>query len=829
MVEREDKQILPHEETIEILNLGSEEDKKEIKSGTIILAKGRQSLIELLREYKDVFAWSYEDMSEEVKKQFDAGFLKVAKYPEWVENGVPVPKKDGKVRMCVDYRDLNRANPKDNFPLPHIDTLVDNTDGTSYFRLMDGFQVMSFGLKNAGITYQRAMVTLFHEMMHKEIKVYVDDMIVKARTEEEHIKNLRKLFQRLNKCQLKLNPSKCTVGVTSRKLLGSVVSKKGIEVDPDKWKMNFDGASNALGYGIGAILVSPDGKHYPFTSQLNFDCTNNMAEYEACILGLRVAIELAGYVLDGDILYNKSHDHVLLQCVDTKEARTIIEEVHEGVCGTHANGHAMAKQIMRFGYYWSTLETDCINFSRKYHKCQIYGDKLYTPPHPLHIMIAPWLFSMWGMTSTRATLFSLAYWIEAVLPIEVEIPSLRVLSEVKLDETEWVQARWFKMKTRKGRLETREGLRLKTRKRQLENCVNSEFVHDGVGNLAVHGELHTLTHYHNPQDPLDRSYTQHKAYAMSGHKKLKSWDTRDCSTMWDNPREMFGFPHGNLPRFGEVIVTDERQFSCWFNCWNSRHERGCRKSGSHEVTGKREGEELGEFESSVLGLAVVRVKVATKAWWLAGSIEWGVNEPSRARVLLSSTRLKNSEMELDSIRKLASLKFSNSTGNPKLKLGCSTQQRLRLQEDHSESGTSIIEVDLPHEESLSVPYSAHSKSVPFKESETEVATTSVAVEIPIEKHPVQSTEVQVIDKYVIEEEPIKEAKHQHSTSGSSVVSIEKYEDDADDWLKEETSEAVRTSATTVPFDNDEDVSFSDLEDEDDVPISYKKVSSGSDS
>ncbi|KAL4291229.1 hypothetical protein GQ457_14G014460 [Hibiscus cannabinus] len=114
---------------------------------------------------------------EEVKKQVEVGFLKVAKYPEWVANIVPVPKKDGKVRMCVDYRDLNRASPKDNFPLPHIDTLVDNTSGNSWFSFMDGFsgynqikmhpedmekttfvtmwgtfcyQVIPFGLKNAG-------------------------------------------------------------------------------------------------------------------------------------------------------------------------------------------------------------------------------------------------------------------------------------------------------------------------------------------------------------------------------------------------------------------------------------------------------------------------------------------------------------------------------------------------------------------------------------------------------------------------------------------------------------------------------------------------------
>ena len=59
-------------------------------------------------------------------KQFNAGFLAVTSYPQWVANIVPVPKKDGKVRMCVDYRDLNRAILKDYFPLPHIDILVEN-------------------------------------------------------------------------------------------------------------------------------------------------------------------------------------------------------------------------------------------------------------------------------------------------------------------------------------------------------------------------------------------------------------------------------------------------------------------------------------------------------------------------------------------------------------------------------------------------------------------------------------------------------------------------------------------------------------------------------
>jgi len=200
-------------------------------------------------------------IKDEVEKQFNARFLAVATYPQWVANVVPVPKKDGKVRMCVDYQDLNRVSPKDDFPLPHIDILVDNIAKFLLFSFMDGFsgynqikmtlediekttfitpwgtfcyKVMSFGLKNARATYQRAMVTLFHDMIYKEIEVYVDDMIAKSRSEEEHHVNLRKLFERLRKFKLRLNPAKCTFGVRSEKLLGFIVSQRGIEVDLDK-------------------------------------------------------------------------------------------------------------------------------------------------------------------------------------------------------------------------------------------------------------------------------------------------------------------------------------------------------------------------------------------------------------------------------------------------------------------------------------------------------------------------------------------------------------------------------------------------------------------
>ena len=78
-------------------------------------------------------------MKGEIQKQPSVGFLLVVKYLEWLANVIPVPKKDGKVRVCFDFRDLNKANPKDDFPLPHIDMLVDSMTGHSMLSFMDEF------------------------------------------------------------------------------------------------------------------------------------------------------------------------------------------------------------------------------------------------------------------------------------------------------------------------------------------------------------------------------------------------------------------------------------------------------------------------------------------------------------------------------------------------------------------------------------------------------------------------------------------------------------------------------------------------------------------
>ena len=122
-----------------------------------------------------------------------AGFIKPIQHPRWLSNIVPVKKKNGQIRCCVDFRNLHRAYPKDEFPLLNMDLLIDFMVGSTMFSFMDGFSgynqirmaprdaektsfrtpmgnfyytIMPSGLKNAGATYQRAMTAIFHDMMH---------------------------------------------------------------------------------------------------------------------------------------------------------------------------------------------------------------------------------------------------------------------------------------------------------------------------------------------------------------------------------------------------------------------------------------------------------------------------------------------------------------------------------------------------------------------------------------------------------------------------------------------------------------------------------------
>ena len=200
-------------------------------------------------------------ITKEIEKLLAVGFVKPIQHPQWLSNIVPVKKKNGQIRCYVDFLNLNKACPKDEFSLPSMDVLIDSTVGHEMFSFMDSFSgynqtrmspkdaektafrttkgnfyyiVMPFGLKNAGATYQRTMTTIFHDMMHREIEDYVDDVVVKSKTREGHLETLRKVLERCRVNKLRMNPLKCAFGVSAGKFLGFLVHKRGIDVDPAK-------------------------------------------------------------------------------------------------------------------------------------------------------------------------------------------------------------------------------------------------------------------------------------------------------------------------------------------------------------------------------------------------------------------------------------------------------------------------------------------------------------------------------------------------------------------------------------------------------------------
>jgi hypothetical protein len=163
--------------------------------------------------------------------------------------------------VCIDYTSLNKHCPKDPFPLPRIDQIIDSTVGCARFSFLDAYsgynqiklkkedkektafitpygvfcyQVMPFGLKNARATYQRMMQNCLRSQIGHNIQVYIDDVVITTRKEESLISDLAKKFDNLNRYKLKLNPTKYSFGVSAGQLLGFLISARGIEANPGK-------------------------------------------------------------------------------------------------------------------------------------------------------------------------------------------------------------------------------------------------------------------------------------------------------------------------------------------------------------------------------------------------------------------------------------------------------------------------------------------------------------------------------------------------------------------------------------------------------------------
>ena len=199
----------------------------------------------------------------EVDNLLQNGFIRAVKYPEWLANLVVVPKKGNKWRVCVDYTNLNDAYPKDSFPLPRIDHIVDASVGHGMLSFIDAFSgyhqipmhpsdaektsfitphglycynVMPFGLKNAEATYQRLVTKMFRLLLGSTMEVYIDDMLVKSKQLPDHAAHLQQTFNLLREYGMKLNPLKCAFGVSAGRFLGFMVTQRGIEANPAQLK-----------------------------------------------------------------------------------------------------------------------------------------------------------------------------------------------------------------------------------------------------------------------------------------------------------------------------------------------------------------------------------------------------------------------------------------------------------------------------------------------------------------------------------------------------------------------------------------------------------------
>jgi hypothetical protein len=201
-----------------------------------------------------------EGARNKVKRLLSDGVIREVKYPEWLANTVMVKKANGKWRMCINFTDLNKACPKDEFPLPRIDSLVDVVASSELMSLLDCYSgyhqiwmkkedepktsfitpsgtycylQMPEGLKNAGGSFNRMTAKVLHSQIGRNVLTYVYDIIVKSTKQENHIADLQEIFANFRQAGLKLNPEKCVLRVKKGKFLGCQVSMKGIKANPN--------------------------------------------------------------------------------------------------------------------------------------------------------------------------------------------------------------------------------------------------------------------------------------------------------------------------------------------------------------------------------------------------------------------------------------------------------------------------------------------------------------------------------------------------------------------------------------------------------------------
>ncbi|GKB76159.1 reverse transcriptase domain-containing protein [Tanacetum coccineum] len=278
--------------------INPEYPEQTIMIGSTLTEEGRNKLCGLLQRNLDIFTWKPADMTgvprhiaehrlnvregcspvrkkkrgqaaernqaihEEVGKLVEARIMKEVHYHDWLSNPVMVKKHDESWRMCVDFKDLNKACPKDGYSLLEIDWKVESLCGFPFKCFLKGYKgyhqiqmakddeekiafitsqgifcytKMPFGLRNVGATYQRLVDKAFHKQMSINLKVYVDYLVIKSRTEDEIVMDIEETFKTLREINMKLNTRKCTFGAEEGMFLGYKVNTKGLKKSDFYW------------------------------------------------------------------------------------------------------------------------------------------------------------------------------------------------------------------------------------------------------------------------------------------------------------------------------------------------------------------------------------------------------------------------------------------------------------------------------------------------------------------------------------------------------------------------------------------------------------------
>jgi hypothetical protein len=232
---------------------------KELAEHELKIFPNAKPVKQSMRRYNPEKAKS---MGEEINHLLKAKFIREIKEAMWLSPPIMVEKKDTKIyRMCIDFTALNKHCPKEYFPLPRIDQIIDSTARCERLSFLDAYsrynQIrlkvededktafitphgvycymrMPFGLKNAGATYQRCMQACLKEQIGRNIEVHIDDIVIKTVKADSLLDDLRETFANFNRYSIKLNPKKCSFGVPTGQLLGYLISERGIEGNLEK-------------------------------------------------------------------------------------------------------------------------------------------------------------------------------------------------------------------------------------------------------------------------------------------------------------------------------------------------------------------------------------------------------------------------------------------------------------------------------------------------------------------------------------------------------------------------------------------------------------------